>query len=128
MATAGHLYDDGARIKPFVLAEAPGSRSRSLATLTQSGVALKSGTVLALSSGKYVPYTNVAPADVAAAILYEAQPARTGDVKVVVFDTDCEVNRFELTGLDAAGEADLLLKGIKVRGNANVLTVGTPAL
>lgn len=215
---ATHLYDTHKHIKPFVLSEAPNSGSRDNATITQTGVELVSGQLLALSdtgngtyamvagstgnptcgtitvtgpalpgvyraifetatkfeieapngvtlgvgtvgtafnagglsftitaggtaavagdqftitvaagTGKYVAYTAAGAAGPAAAILYNYLPAKTGDAKAVVFNLNCEVNRFELTGLDAAAEADLLKLGIKVRGKTT-LGVSTPAL
>ena len=53
---ATHLYDTHKHIKPFVLSEAPNSGSRDNATITQTGVELVSGQLLALSdtgSGTY---------------------------------------------------------------------------
>jgi hypothetical protein len=47
---------------------------------------------------------------------------------VVGFVRDCELNRYELTGLDATGEADLKAKGMVVRGTAGLPTVSTPTL
>jgi hypothetical protein len=123
------LYDTP-KLKPFVVSEASNQRSRDNVTVTQSGTAIKSGTVLArLSTGKYVPYNNGASdgSEVAYGILYQHLPAATGDTTAVVFNADCEVNRLELTGLDTAGEADLLARGIKVRGKVTP-KVSTPAL
>lgn len=131
MPTAGHLYDTGPRVKPFLLSEAPGQRSREHATVTVAGTAIKSGTLLGkiTASGKYVPYSNAAAdgSQTAVAILYEKCDAATGDVTKVIIVADAEVNRFELTGLDTAGEADLLALGIKVRGKTT-LGISTPAL
>ena len=79
-------------------------------------------------AGKWIPYTANGAAGPAEGILYSDLPAATGDVAVVVFDTDCEVRRGALTGLDAAAEADLLKRGIKVRGTAGLPYVSTPAL
>ena len=47
---------------------------------------------------------------------------------MVVFDSDCELRRAGLIGLDAAALADLLALGIKVRGTTGLLTNSTPAL
>lgn len=118
------------KLKPFVLNEASGQRSRDNVTVTAAGVDIKSGTVLGrLANGKYVPYNNAGSggAEIAVAILYQHIDAFTGDVKAVAFTADCEVNRKELTGLDAAGEADLRAVGIKVRGVATD-GIATPAL
>lgn len=119
------------KLKPFVVSEASNQRSRDNVTVTVAGADILSGTVMGkiTASGKYVPYSNGAAngSEVAAGILYQHIDATTGDVKAVIFNTDCEVNRRELTGLDTAGEADLRALGIKVRG---VVTPGiaTPAL
>lgn len=117
------------RILDFVLSEAEGFRSRDNVVVTQTGTAIKSGTVLAkLPSGKYVVYTNVAPADVAAGVLYTPLVAKTGDSKAVLFNAACEVKRDALTGLDVTGEVDLNLLGIKVRGTNGLPFIATPAL
>lgn len=119
------------KLKPFVLSEASNTRSRDNVVVAALGVAIASGTVLGkvTASGKYVPYSNAASdgSEVAAGILYEHIPAQTGDVSAVAFTADCEVNRKELTGLDATGEADLRTLGIKVRG-VTTPTITTPAL
>lgn len=65
---------------------------------------------------KYVPYEADGAAGPAHAILYNYLPSATGDVQAVAFVRQCEVNRFALTGLDAAAEADLETRGIIVRG------------
>ena len=118
------------KLKPFVLTEASGQRSRDTVVVTVAGADIRSGTVLGrLANGKYVPYNNAGSggAEIAAGILYQHIEATTGDVKAVAFASDCEVNRKELTGLDAAGEADLRAIGIKVRG-ITTDGVATPAL
>lgn len=120
------------KLKPFVASEASNQRSRDNVTVVASGTAIPSGTVLGkvTATGKYVPYSNSASngSEVAAGILYQSIPEGvTGDVKAVIFNLDCEVNRKELTGLDAAGEADLRALGIKVRG-VTTPHVSTPAL
>ena len=83
---------------------------------------------VAAGTGKYIAYTANAAAGPADAILYQSLPAATGDARAVGFTRDCEVNKFELTGLDATGEAQLAQKGIIVRGNTSVLGISTPAL
>lgn len=82
---------------------------------------------VATGTGKYVVYTANGAAGPADAILYQSLPAATGDARAVGFTRDCEVNRFELTGLDATGEAQLAQKGIIVRGK-ETLGISTPAL
>lgn len=100
-------------------------------TLTAGGTAAVAGdqftVTVAAGSGKYVPYVAAGAAGRAVAICYNYLPSKTGDAVAVVFNSDCEVNRFELTGLDAAAEADLLRIGIKVRGRTT-LGISTPAL
>ena len=83
---------------------------------------------VAAGSGKYIAYTANGAAGPADAVLYNWLPAKTGDSDAVAFTNDCELNRFELTGLDAAAEADLRKKGMKVRGTAGLPHVSTPAL
>lgn len=126
------VLDTKQHVKPFIISESNGMQSRSRVIVTQAGAALASGTVVAkiTATGKYVPYNNAgsAGAEIAAGILYNYLPVATGDVKAVIFDKDCEVNRFELTGLDSAGETDLLALGIKVRGASGALEIATPAL
>lgn len=126
------VLDTKQHVKSFIISESNGMQSRSRVTVAQTGTAIASGTVMGkvTASGKYVPYSNAASngSEVAAGILYNHLNAATGDVKAVIFDKDCEVNRFELTGLDTAGEADLLALGIKVRGASGALEIATPAL
>lgn len=83
---------------------------------------------VAAGTGKYVAYTAAGAAGPADAVLYNWLPAKTGDSDAVGFVRDAELNRFELTGLDAAAEADLKQKGLIVRGTAGLPTVSTPAL
>lgn len=128
MATA--LYNTP-RLKPFVISEASNQRSRDEVVVSQTGAAIVSGTVLGkvTASGEYVPYDNAASdgSQTAAGVLYQTLPAKTGVSKAVIFNADCELNRHELTGLDAAAEADLLVLGIKIRGKATP-GISTPAL
>ena len=83
---------------------------------------------VAAGSGKYIAYTAAGAAGPADAVLYNWLPAKTGDSKAVGFVRDAELNRHELTGLDATGQADLLRHGLIVRGTAGLPTVSTPAL
>ena len=103
------------------------------------GVTLTAGTTPAVAgdtatitvtagSGKYIAYTANGAAGPADAVLYNWLPAKTGDSDAVAFVRDAELNRFELTGLDAAGQADLAKKGLIVRGTAGLPHVSTPAL
>jgi hypothetical protein len=101
-------------------------------TLTAGGTPAVSGDTakitVAAGTGKFTPYTADRAAGPAAGILYNELAAATGDIKAVVFDSDMEVRRGGLVGLDAAAEADLLALGIKVRGATGMLTNSTPAL
>lgn len=83
---------------------------------------------VAAGTGKYIAYAADGAAGPADAVLYNWLPAKTGDSDAVAFVRDAELNRAELTGLDAAGQADLAKKGLIVRGTAGLPTVSTPAL
>lgn len=61
---------------------------------------------VAAGSGKYIAYT-ANGATGADAVLYNWLPDKTGDSKTVGFVRDAELNRHELTGLDAAESSDL---------------------
>jgi hypothetical protein len=110
------------RVEEFVLAEANGFMSREEVTVTQTGAAVKSGTVMSIltASGKWAPYTGsgTTGTQTATGLLYTALPAATGDVKAVVFARDCEVTRAALTGLTTNAVADLATRGVLVRGKA----------
>ena len=101
-------------------------------TLTAGGTAAVAGDefsiTVAAGTGKYIPYTANGAAGPADAVLYNYLPAITGDAKAVAFVRDAELNRFELTGLDATGEAGLKKHGLVVRGTPGLPTVSTPAL
>ena len=107
----------------YLFSEAPGKRSRDQVTVTVAGaVALPSGTVLGkvTASGKYIKYLDGAAdgSQTAAAVLYNPLPSVNGDTKCTVHNSDCEVIGAGLNGgagVDAAGKADLLALGIKVR-------------
>jgi hypothetical protein len=84
------------------------------------------GVTVAIGTGKYKEYVADETAGPADAILYNYVPAgEARDVKVVAFVRDCEVNRFALTGLDAAAERRLETRGILVRGTETPM-LGTP--
>ena len=106
-----------------------GGLSFTLTAGTTPAVAGDTATItVAAGNGKYVAYTANGAAGPADAVLYNWLPAKTGDSDAVAFTNDCELNRFELTGLDAPAEADLRKKGMKVRGTAGLPHVSTPAL
>lgn len=102
-------------------------------TLTAGATAAVDGdgfdVTVAAGSGKYGRYTANGAAGPADAVLYNAVMAgTTGDVKVVAFVRDAELNRFELTGLDAGAEASLKAVGLIVRGTPGLPSISTPAL
>ena len=114
------------RLAAFVLAEASGQRSRENVPVTRNSTnPIKSGTVLKISGGKYVPYDGSGDA---AGILYSHVEPGTGVAEAVAFVRDCEVNRNALIGLDSGGEADLKALGVIVRGSSGSLSIHTPAL
>lgn len=100
-------------------------------TLTAGGTAAVDGDeatiTVAKGSLKYIPYTANAAAGSADAILYRRLPAATGDAVAVGITNHAEVNRFELTGLDATADDQLRARGIKVRGTTTP-GISTPAL
>lgn len=72
---------------------------------------------VAAGSGKYKAYNdaNTDGSEVAAAILYAGMDATAADAAAVVIARDAEVVNAYLTGIDAAGSADLAARGIIVR-------------
>lgn len=75
---------------------------------------------VAAGTGKYVKYddTGSGGAEVAVAVLYTDLPGVNGDYAATIFNMDFEAIGSMLNGgagVDAAGKADLLLAGIKVR-------------
>ena len=111
---------EGKHTGEYLVSEAEGTLSREEVTVTQTGSALVSGTVLGkvTATGKYKPYNNSATdgTEVAAAILYTPLVAATGDRKgVVIHVRNCEVFGGALTGSDTAGIADLKLLNVIVR-------------
>lgn len=100
-------------------------------TLTAGTAAVAGDTAtvtVAAGTGAHVAYTAGAAAGPAVAILYTGLEAATGSAKAVVFNSNCEVSRAALTGLDATAEAQLRAIGIKVRGTSGMPSVSTPAL
>jgi hypothetical protein len=101
-------------------------------TLTAGGTAAVAGdtAVITVAQGtlKYTRYTAAGAAGPADAVLYNGSGAFTGDKKVTIFVRDCELNLFELTGLDTSGQADLAKRGMVVRGTAGLPTRSTPTL
>lgn len=114
----------GINVGEWLLSEAAGQRSRSKGTGTVAGnVALPSGTVmgrLTASPFKWVKYDNALSngAETAKGVLLNPLPGVNGDYAVTIIDTDAEIIGAMLNGgagTDAAGIADLLALGIKVR-------------
>lgn len=68
--------------------------------------------------GEWVAYDDDGTNDgrrAATGVLYEAVDATESDAHAVAHVRDCELSEAELTGLDAAGKADLLALGIILR-------------
>lgn len=114
----------------FILSEANGLRSRAEVTVTvPANTTLQPGQVLGkvTATGKYEPYDNGAtPAtdgtETAAGVLYTElinDTASPVDKPATIVNQDAEVKSDDLiwgTGMDeAAGTADLLALGIKIR-------------
>ena len=100
----------------FIVSEANGSRSRSVATL-EAGQDLKAGAVVQDNAGKLVVF---AAGGTASGVLLDNTNA-VADSSVVILDTACELNDQEIqwdAGLSpadvTAGEASLKLLGIKL--------------
>ena len=95
-------------------------------TVTAGGTPAVSGDSLtvtvAAGSGKYIPYVAAGAQGSADGVLYSHLPAKTGDSDAVGFVRDCEVIRGALIGLDATAEADLLKKGVVVRGTVGLMS------
>lgn len=115
------------RIRAVIISEAAGQRSRENIVVDMTGTAMESGTVLATTATPGV-YARKAPGGTAAAVLYSYLPAATGQARAVAFVRDAELNRFELTGLEANDVAELATVGLIVRGTPGLPSNSTPAL
>jgi hypothetical protein len=113
------VLTEGKHTAEFILSEGNGSISREEVTIAAAAGALAAGTVVGkiTASGKYVAYSNAAAdgSEVAAGVLYRAVPDAAADQGAVIIARSAEVVGAELTGLDAAGTADLAALGIIVR-------------
>lgn len=113
------VLQEGKHAAEFLLSEANGSLSREEVVISSTAAAMVPGTVLGkiTATGEYVAYNNANAdgSEVAAAILYRAAKDSAADQKAVVIARFAEVKKDELTGIDAAGEADLLALGIRCR-------------
>ncbi|MCW5319635.1 head decoration protein [Verminephrobacter aporrectodeae subsp. tuberculatae] len=102
----------------FLLTEGNGQISREAITLS-AGDALPSGQVLGIKTdtGEYAPYSNAATdgTEVAVGVLYAPLPANTSARAGVAIVRLAEVSTARLTGIDAAGTADLKVRHIIVR-------------
>lgn len=113
------ILQEGKRTAEFLLSEANGSLSREQVTIAAAAAAMVPGTVLGkiTASGKYVAYSNVAAdgSEVAAGVLYRGVPDSAADQPAVMIARLAELKKNELTGIDAAGEADLKALSILCR-------------
>lgn len=112
------VFTEGKHTAEFILSEGNGSISREEVTIDAAAGAMAAGTVVAkLANGKYTAYNNAGSggAEIAAGVLYRAVPNLTVDQDAVIIARSAEVVGAELTGLDAAGKADLAALGIIVR-------------
>lgn len=116
----------------FILTEQPGELSRDNVTVTvPASTKLAAGFVLGkiTASAKYAPYDNdnTDGTETAAGILYGPLDNSDGlagaDIEGVIINQDAEVRKADLqwgagvaAGEKTAAYADLLAKGIKVRG------------
>lgn len=95
----------------FLLSEGNGSISREEVTIAAAAGVLEAGTVLGkiTASGKYVAYDNTANdgSEVAAGVVYHKIPDSAADQQAVILARHAEVIESKLTGIDAAGKADL---------------------
>lgn len=112
-------FVEGRHTGEYLVSEAEGTLSREEVTVTQSGAALASGTVMGkiTASGKYKPYAsgNSDGSQTAAGILYNTLNAATGDKKAVLHVRNAEVFGAALTGSDAGAVTALKALNIIVR-------------
>ena len=117
-------FTQGVEHNEFLISEANGKQSREVVTvLIASAAKYQSGTVLGkvTASGKYVKYSNAASDGSETAVCVLMTPLMdgvNGDQKAVVLMRNAEVAGSMLNngaGLDTAGVADLLARGILVR-------------
>ncbi len=110
---------EGKHTGEFLLSEGNGSISREQVIVSSTAGAMVPGTVVGVitASGEYAAYSNAASdgTQTAAGILYAASPDLAADQRAVVIVRDAEVVEALLTGIDAAGKADLKALGIICR-------------
>lgn len=114
------IKTEGVHAGEFLLSEANGTRSREEVTLAATTGILPAGQLLGIvtASGEYAPYTPAASdgTETVAAVLWAPAGISASPQRSVGIVRDAEVARALLVGLDTAGEADLLARGIIVRG------------
>ncbi len=113
------MLTQGKNTAEFLLSEGNGSISREEVVISSAAGALVPGTVLGKITvgGEYVAYSNAASdgSQTAAGILYAKAPDSAADQSAVMIARHAEVIAAELTGLDAAGQVELLALGIVCR-------------
>ena len=113
------------RVQAFALSEADGFLSRDAVSVTQTGAAIPSGTVLMNNAGVWTPYDGSHPA---AGVLLESLLPGTGVFKATAITRHAELNLNLLIGLDAAAVAAFAPVGLIVRGATGLFTIATPHL
>lgn len=110
---------EGKHTGEFLLSEGNGSISREQVVISSTAGAMVPGTVVGVitATGEYAAYSNAASdgTQTAAGILYAAAPDLAVDQRAVVITRHAEVIEALLTGIDAAGKADLKALGIICR-------------
>lgn len=113
-----NIIHEGQHAAEFILYDED-DYSRDAVVISSTAGALVPGTLLGkvTASGKYVAYSNAANdgSEVARAINLFAVPDSAADQTVAAITRQAEVMGSALSGLDAAGKADLLAAGIVVR-------------
>lgn len=112
-----NVKQQGVLTAEFLLSEGDGQISRER-IVVKAGVALPAGQVLGVTgTGEYAPYDNAANdgSEIAAAVLYAPLPASDAPRPAAAIVRLAEVAGSLLTGLDAAGRADLAERYVIVR-------------
>lgn len=112
-------FQEGVHTNEFLLSYEEEGYSLDQVVIDASAPAMVPGTLLGkiTASGKFTAYNNAATdgSQVAIAINCAAVPDLTTDQHATVISRQAEVMASLLTGLDAAGRADLAAVGIIVR-------------
>lgn len=113
------VLTEGKHTAEFLLSEGEGTISREQVVIAAAAPAMVSGTVVGkiTASGKYAAYDNTHSdgTEVAAGVLVSAVPDSASDQKGLIVARYAEVKKADLTGIDTAGQADLLALGIICR-------------